>query len=183
MNLPSSHKALVTVIDDLKTAENAVLKLREAGYPHNQLELVAHHVADEAPEIDTPDVHETTESSVIDNASKWATLGVGSGVVAGLMTGFPGMALGMAIMGGVTGAIMGGIAGVEHAVEDEAVNLPTIEEYEKLVKEGNFLIVLLGTEEEIKNGENIIKHLPHIQMHLHPVQGHDFHIHPQHGDH
>ena len=58
-----------------------------------------------------------------------------------------------AIMGGVTGAIMGGIAGVEHAVEDESVNLPTIEEYEKLVKEGNFLVVLLGTEEEIKNGE------------------------------
>ena len=183
MNPSNDQKALVTVIDDLATAEQAILKLRESGYPQKQIELVSHHVVDEAPEVDTPDVHETTQSSVIDNASKWASMGAGGGAIAGLMTGFPGMALGMAIMGGVTGAIMGGIAGVEHTVEDESVNLPSIEEYEQLVKDGNFLIVLLGTLEEIKKGEEVIKHLPHMQMHLHPVQGHDFHIHPTHGEH
>lgn len=99
-------------------------------------------------------------------------------MVAGLLTTFPGMALGMAIMGGVTGAIMGGIAGVDEAVDDDSVNLPTLEEYEQMVKNGHALVVVLGTHDEAMKAENLIEELPHIHRNIHPLHGHDFHEHP-----
>ena len=158
-----SKKALVTVFGDLDSAERVIEKLFKSGFPKEQIELVAHHVADEAPEIETPKDHETTESSLIDAATKWGGVGTGAGLAAGLFVPFPGLALGMAIMGGVTGAIMGGIAGVDHAVTDDSVELPTLDEYEQLVKNGDKLVVILGSHEQKRGRSSLFSQLIDFQ--------------------
>ena len=175
-------KALVTVFEDLETAKSVVEKLHEAGFSLDKIELVTHRVHTEAPEVETPIVHETTESSMIQGATKWGGLGVGTGLLAGILTGFPGLALGMAMMGGVTGAIMGGMAGVDHAVNDDSVDLPTLDEYEQMVKNGRSLVVVQGNHEEVMRAEEVVKDFPDIHQHVHAMHGHEFHEHAVHSN-
>jgi hypothetical protein len=177
-------KALVSVYEDMETAAEAVKALSDAGFSTDKIELVTHDLHEESPDVETPKVHETTTSSLIDDAGKWGAVGAGSGAAAGLLaavlTGFPGIVIGMIIMGGVTGAIMGGMAGIEHAEEDDAVNLPTPDEYEQLLHNGHKLVVVHGTHEEMMQAKDVISHLAHIHRHLHPLHGHEFHEHPSH---
>ncbi len=173
-------KALVTVFDDLETATSVIEKLIESGFAKEKIELVTQHIADEAPEVETPKIHETTQSSLIDGAAKWGGIGAGTGLAIGLLTAFPGLALGMAIMGGVTGSIVGAISGVDHAVDDDSVDLPTLEEYEQLVKNGDKLVVVLGEHDEVMRAEKIVKDMLHVRSHIHLVHGHEYHEHPAH---
>ncbi len=171
-------KALVTVLETPEAAKEVLEALHANAFSLEKIELVVNHIADEAPEVETPRIHETTESELLDSAVKWGGVGAGTGLVAGLLTTFPGLALGMAIMGGVTGAIMGGMAGVDDAVNDDSVNLPKLDEYEQMVKDGHALVVVLGTHDEAMRAESVIRELPHIHLNIHPVHGHDFHEHP-----
>jgi hypothetical protein len=174
----SQSKALVIVFEDLPTATSIVDKLALAGLPLGQVELVTRHVVEDVPEIESPAVHDTTGSTMVENSFKWGGVGVGTGIVAGLLTPFPGLVLGMAIMGGVTGAIMGGMAGVDEAIADDSVNLPTLEEYEQLVQNGHCLVVVRGSQEDIARAEVIVREYPDIHSHLHALHGHEFHEHP-----
>jgi hypothetical protein len=177
-------KALVTVFEDMETAVEAVKALNEAGVATDKIELVTHNLHEESPDVTTPKVHETTASSLIDSAEKWGAAGAGTGAAAGLIaaviTGFPGIALGMIIMGGVTGALMGGMAGVEHAEEDDSINLPTTEEYEQLLRNGHRLVVVHGSHDEMLKAKDVISHLARVHEHIHPFHGHESHEHPSH---
>ncbi len=174
----NNRKALVTVFEDLETAKLAVENLHGAGFSLKQIELVTQDFQREAPEVCTPKTHETTASSLLEGSIEWGTVGAGIGAVAALIVPFPGVALGMIVMGGVTGAFVGGLAGIEHANDDDTVNLPTEEEYERFVSEGYSLVVVLGTHDDAVNAKNIISEIPAIHSHTHPVHGHEFHEHP-----
>jgi hypothetical protein len=173
-------KALVTVFEDLKTATDVANVLHEQGFPLDKTELVTHNVHEEAPEVETPYSRETTATSLVEGAAKWGSIGAGLGLVGAILTPFPGVGLAMIIMGGLTGGIVGGMAGVEHAVDDDSINLPTLEEYEEIVKRGENLLVVLGTHEEVMRAEDVIKNLPHTRTHIHSVHGHLYHEHPAH---
>ena len=84
----------------------------------------------------------------------------------------------MIVIGGGIGGLVGGMAGVEHAIEDDAVNLPTIEEYDERLHSGHHLVVVHGTHDEVMSAKDVISHLPFIHDHLHPIHGHQFHEHP-----
>jgi hypothetical protein len=178
----TDQRALVTVFDDLESAKTVVASLHRAGFAKESIELVIREVRDEAPEVDTPRVHETTGSSLIDGAKKWGAVGLGAGAAAGLIasvfTPFPGLIIGEMIFAGITGAILGGMAGVDRAVHVDSVNLPTLEEYEQLVKNGNSLVVVLGNHDEVLKAENAIKQMYSVRSHIHSVQGHEYHEHP-----
>ncbi len=179
-NSDNQPKALVSVFDELEPAVRVIEKLVESGIEQKKIEMVTHHIAEDAPEVETPKVHETMMTSIAEEAGKWGGLGASAGLIAGLLTPFPGIALGMAIMGGVTGAIVGGIAGADDADRDESVDLPTLEEYEELIKDGYKLVVVLGTHDEVAQAENVIKGMLDVRSHIHPVHGHEYHEHPAH---
>ncbi len=185
MNSPNqntNHRALVTVFEDKPTAVAAVQALHEAGFSTAQMELVTHDFHIESPDVDTPKVHETTTTSLIDAAERWGGVGLASGAAAGLITAvltpFPGAAIGMLVIGGVTGAILGGMAGVEHAVDDDSVDLPTIKEYDQLLRDGHQILVVHGTHEDALRAKGVIAHLKRVHEHVHPIHGHEFHEHP-----
>jgi hypothetical protein len=67
---------------------------------------------------------------------------------------------------------------VEHAVEDESVDLPTLKEYEQLVKDGDSLVVVLGTHDEVMRAEGIVRSNYDLSSHIHKLHGHEFHEHP-----
>ena len=170
--------ALVTVFEDIETAQRAAQDLLESGFKNEQLELVTESVAEEAPQVLTPKVRQTTMSELVDGAEHWGAIGAGIGAIAGLIVPFPGSVLGMAAMGGVTGAIVGGMAGIEHAVDDDSVNLPSIKDYERLVEQGHKLLVVLGDHEQALKAERVIEKIPFLHHNTHVVEGHEFHEHP-----
>ena len=180
MNLDQSgdFKALVIVFNSLQTAKTAVEKLFDSKFKFDKIELVTNDIQGNIPEVQTPKVHETTSSASLDSMTKWGTIGAGTGLLAGLLTGFPGLVLGMTVAGGLTGSAMGGVAGVDHAVTDDSVDLPTIAEYDKLIRNGDQLVVVLGIHEEVMRVEEIVKDTQHIRCHIHPVHGHEYHEHP-----
>ncbi|HMO15070.1 MAG TPA: hypothetical protein PKD64_13220 [Pirellulaceae bacterium] len=175
-------KALVTIFEDLPTAEAVIKQLCESGFSPDKLELVTHDVKTESPEMQTPKVHETTGTSLVDSAAKWGGTGFGTGLLAGLFTGNPILAGGMAAIGGMTGMIVGGMAGVEHAVEDDSVNLPTLSEYEQMVRRGRCLVVALGSHDEVMRAKAIMNEFPNLHYHMHLLHGHEFHEHPTNTD-
>ncbi len=174
----AATKALVTVFDDVGTAKNVVEELHKAGFPVDKIELVTHSVGNEAPEITTPKVHDTTATSMVNSAVRWSGLGAAAGVVAATLAPFPGLGLAMIFMGGLTGGIVGGIAGVEHANEDDSVDLPSLNEYEELVKTGDNLVVVLGNHADVMRAEAIVQNMTHVRSHIHTLHGHQFHEHP-----
>jgi nucleotide-binding universal stress UspA family protein len=177
-NEVTEPKAHVTVFDDLNAAKSSIEALLAAGFSTDNIELLTSDLHADNFHIETPRVHETTGESVVENAAKWGGIGAAAGALSAVFAPFPGLALGMIAVGGITGAIMGGIVGVEHAVEDDSVNLPTIEEYEQLVKAGNSLLVVRGSHKEIMRVGDIINDLFDVRSHIHDLHGHEFHEHP-----
>ncbi len=147
-------KALVMVLDDEQSAHEIAETLQSSGFAPEKIEYVTRDVHRQAPEVETPAIHETITSSMIDNAGRWGTIGAGAGILAGLLTPFPGAVLAMLVMGGISGSIVGAMAGVDKAVEDDSVDLPTLDEYEQLVQGGENLLVVLGTHDEILRRTN-----------------------------
>ncbi len=175
----TSPKAHVTVFDDLSTAKRAVESLHASGFSLDKIELITRNVHGQAPDIEAPKGQETTETSVIENAAKWGSVGTAAGALSAVFAPFPGLVLGMMAVGGITGAFMGAVVGVEHAVEDDSVDLPTLEEYEQLVEQGNCLVVVRGTHQEVLHVESIIKKMYGVRSHLISLHGHEFHEHPK----
>lgn len=176
-----SHKALVTVFNDLPAAAHAVAALHAAGFTAQQIELVTYGVTEQSPELAMPLSTKTTSSSLVANAEKWGLFGLEAGAVAGVLatiTAFPGIILPMLIVGGLTGAYMGGIAGVEQAVLDDRMDLPELDDYEKLLNEGKKLVVMLGTHDEALRAKEVLDRTPSIQGHMHVIGEHRSHEHP-----
>lgn len=171
-------KAHVTVFDDLSAAKRAIEALLAAGFSTENIELLTSDIQADKFNIETPKIHETTEDSVVGNAAKWGGVGAAAGALSAVFVPFPGLVLGMMAVGGITGAVMGGIVGVEHAVEDDSVNLPTLDEYEQLVNEGNSLLVVRGSHQDIIRVGDIVNDLFDVRSHIHDLHGHEFHEHP-----
>ena len=180
----TTQKALVTVFDNLETAKIVIDDLHREGFPLGKLELVTNNVKLESPEIGMPELHQTTASSAAAGAVKGAGIGLGIaagfGVAATVLTASPGLAIGAMIYAGLTGALFGGVGGVDKADLDDSVNLPTPDEYQRLVDEGNNLVVVCGTHQELARAEVVLKNMPHAGSHMHRLHGHLFHEHPSH---
>ena len=101
-----------------------------------------------------------------------------SGVTAAALTASPAMAIGAMIYAGMAGFIYGGVGGIDKADLDDSVNLPTPAEYQQLVNDGNSLVVVCGTHDELMRAESLMKDMPSEGSHLHRVHGHLFHEHP-----
>ncbi len=174
----TDSKALVTVFDSVEVAKQAVEKLHEAGFSTEKIELVTRNIETQAPEVTTPKVHETTANSMVDSAAKWSGVGAATGLLAAVFAPFPGVGLAMIFMGGLTGAVVGGMAGLDDAKDDDSVDLPTLKEYDELVQNGDSLVVVLGSHDEVKRAEEIVKRNWDLVSHLHKYHGHEFHEHP-----
>ncbi|MEQ1906443.1 MAG: hypothetical protein ABL888_19830, partial [Pirellulaceae bacterium] len=177
-------KTLVTVFDDRSHAAEAVIALHRAGFLPNQVGLVTARIDSQASDIETPSDHEITNSCILGAAERWGIVGLNAGAAIGIVvavtTGFPGIALGMLCVGGLTAFAIGGTAGVIRAVHDDSVDLPTLEQYEQMVNEGNKLVVVKGTHADIVYARNVIANVPNLMEHVHPVFGRGFHEHPRH---
>ena len=173
-------KAHVSIFDDVPTAQRATAALHDAGFLPDQVELVVSDDDIRVHGIESPKDREMTGDCIFENAAKWSTVGAAAGGLSIVLVPFPGLVLGMVAFGGLLGAIVGSIAGVDHAAKDDSVDLPTLDEYEELVRYGKCLLVVRGTHSEVIRIESIVSNLIDARSHVFTLHGHQFHEHTYH---
>ncbi len=185
MNLKSENlnsRVLVSVFDDLETAKSVIENLNRQGFSPQKVELVTRVVRNDFPE--TEPAQETTSSVLATGAVKGAGIGLGIGagfgVAAAALTASPALAVGAMLYAGFAGGLIGGMGGADKADLDDSINLPTHDEYQRMLDEGNSLVVVCGTHEEVQRAETIVKDMPNAAGHQHRLHGHLFHEHPSH---
>jgi hypothetical protein len=180
----SEPRALVTVFDELESAQRVLDRLQQDGFAKHRVHLVHRDIRRESPEVETPKVHETTSSAMTEGVMKGAGIGLGFGagfgVAATVLTASPGLALGAMIYAGFAGGLIGGMGGIDRADIDDTVNLPSLDEYQQLVDQGHYLVVVQGDHDEVMRAESIMKQMTHLGSHVHRLHGHLFHEHPSH---
>lgn len=158
-------KRAIGVFSDRRNAEVALTELREAGFPLNQVSIIA------KDRNITPD---TSFAGVGNKADEGAKAGAATGGVVGGLGGLlvglgaltiPGVgpiiaggaaatAITTAVAGGAIGAAAGGIVGglVGLGIPEDRARV-----YSDRFQKGDYLVIVDGTEAQIKDAETILK--------------------------
>jgi hypothetical protein len=176
-------KATIGVYDDQAKAIAAIQELKSAGYPENQISIIAHSKAEHHAE----DTGENEEGAGIDSDDVYkkpmriAATGMGIATVVGPVLGaLAGVGLlaipGLGVLVGA-GALAGAIAGLDvgiigggiiSALAIATVNKHHEDLYQEHLQEGHYLVVAQGTESEIEHAREVLhNHDEHVQLDTH----------------
>lgn len=159
-NVP--NEAVAAVFDSMPKAEAAVRALHAEGLSDKHISIVTRHV---------PAGSTSEELSLGDDSAKDAAIGGALGGLAGMagaatllsITG-----IGLIVLTGpivtLTGAIVGAFLG---AMRGWGVHDSHIEQYQKLVAEGNALVVVAGEPLEVEKAERVLRSTHPAHLHLH----------------
>jgi uncharacterized membrane protein len=161
-------ECVVAVYPTLDKARDAIHRLTEGGFPAPQLSLVTVGLKDD------PQVIEDLRLS--DDSKYDAALAAGLGSVVGVLTGLSVMALsglgivflvgpiGGGIVGSIVGAYMGALAG--WGVHDHQ-----IKHYQRLVEEGNALVIATGDPLQLAHAYRSLKGTGESEIHTYARMG------------
>jgi len=160
------NKRAIGVFPHHRDAEAAIRELRDAGFPMSQISLVGKH-ADTEGSLGAGNITDRTKAN--EGATAGAATGGVLGGLGGLLVGLgalaiPGIgpvlaggalatALATAATGGAIGAAAGGLSGalVGLGIPDDRARL-----YNDRVNRGDYLVMVDGTEDEIRRAEAIL---------------------------
>ena len=167
-------ESLEVVIGVFSSAEKLNRVAESMGQPDLQYLRLSHDdptAADEVPDI----VEERIENITVTDVEKGVMTGGVIGLSAGLLAAIPaigsGLALAAPLAGFFAGAWIGGVAGADEA--NRGVELPNIEDYQRMIDNGKSLLMIMGDERErmelavaMKNegAEETFQHPPVQQM-------------------
>lgn len=161
------HRAL-GVFSNRSETEAALEQLRDAGFPMNKVSLIARD-PDRDDEIAGVDVKDPVGNKADEGAATGAVTGGALGGITGLLVGLgalaiPGVgpimlagagatALATTLAGTAIGAAAGGLIGalVGMGIPEDRARI-----YSERVARGDYLVMVDGTEEEIRRAENIL---------------------------
>lgn len=174
MTLTNTHnKRAVGLFSSHQAAENALNELRDAGFPMNQVSIIAKDATnlEQSDQIGEAKVQEFTETTQVDEGAKTgAAAGGALGSLTGLLIGLgtlaiPGIgpimlagatatAIATTLAGTAIGAAAGGLVGglIGLGIPEERAQA-----YEESVARGDYLVIVDGTEAEIILAEEILK--------------------------
>jgi hypothetical protein len=166
--MSSRHKRVVGTFANRSDVEMALRELKNANYDMNRVSVIARD-ADREPDIAGVDVKKSTDNKADEGAIAGAVTGGTLGGVTGLLVGLgalaiPGIgpiilagaeatALATTLAGGAIGAAAGGLVGALIGLgipEDKA------RVYDERVGQGHFLVMVSGTDEEIRQAEMML---------------------------
>ncbi|HLP90084.1 MAG TPA: histidine kinase [Nostocaceae cyanobacterium] len=162
--LLQTHKRAIGVFSHRRDAEAALSELRNARFPMSQVSLIAKDTHNGGQR--QPTTGNKADEGVKTGAATGGALGGLGGLLVGLGTlAIPGVgpvmaggavatALATTLTGGVIGAAVGGIAGglVDLGIPEERARV-----YSDRFQKGDYVIMVDGTEAEIRHAETILK--------------------------
>jgi hypothetical protein len=166
----SIRKNAVGMFPELQQIESAMAQLQASGFSMNNVSVVDPHADTAAatlgkltePVVESP--ADLTRDKPIDRIGHGA-VGAGAvgsvagGLVAGLTTlAFPAFSGAVVLMGMAAGAFYGAVSG---GLLSNEIGITLSEEqakhYSQLLEQGNYLVVIKGTEIDIDRAESILK--------------------------
>lgn len=176
--MASARKNAVGMFPERDRVESAMSQLQASGFSMNNVSVVDPHAqtADTTlgkltdPVVESPEdatrvgIASLKENRPIDKiqhgaAGATAICSVAGGVVAGLTTlAFPAFSGAVVLIGMAAGAFYGAVSGGLLSNEI-GITLPEeqAKHYSELLEQGNYLVVLKGTEPDIDRAESILK--------------------------
>ncbi|WP_309739820.1 MULTISPECIES: hypothetical protein [unclassified Chamaesiphon] len=168
--MASARKNAVGVFPARDRVESAMSQLQASGFAMNNVSVVDPHAntADKTvgnltePVVESPaDAERDRPLDRIQHSAAGASAigGAAGGVVAGLTTlAFPAFAGAVVLVGMAAGAFYGAVSGGLLSNEI-GITLPEeqAKHYSELLEQGNYLVVLKGTEIDIDRAESILK--------------------------
>jgi hypothetical protein len=167
------HNNALGIFPDLQHTELALSQLKASGFPMDKVSVVVEHLKPEDSTLGelTEPMEQSKDQFSRDRTFKRIEIGAieaGAlgGVVGGLVAGISTLALpvvgsvGSAVLlvgmatgvfyGSVSGALLGGAIG-NNITQQQA------QHYSDLLMQGNYLVAIAGTKEEINQAESILK--------------------------
>ena len=171
-----AQQSIVGVYDTLSQAEDAVRTLSEAGFPIQQVSIVARDLTSER------------QINGLVTAGDVATQGLSTGAwlggLFGLLVGaafiwVPGFGplivagpLAAAIAGGIEGAVAGAAGGgLLGALIGWGVSRDQVLKYEERLRGGQYLLVAHGTDDEVARAGDVLRAMPAGEVQQHQDQG------------
>ncbi|HKB42217.1 MAG TPA: general stress protein [Gemmataceae bacterium] len=158
----SQEQSVVAIFPDIDTAEDAVRKLGQGGFPIEQVSIIAQDLGSEKK------VHGFVTSCDVAKAS--AKTGAWVGGIFGLLVGaafvwVPGVgplvvagSLTAALAGGLEGAVAGAaVSGVLGWLASLGISKQHILKYEEYVKAGKYLVIAHGSADEVAKARQILQ--------------------------
>jgi hypothetical protein len=149
--------------------ERALTQLRDAGFDMNDVSVITRNDDNEPGEIAGADVKDTVGNRAAEGTATGATTGAALGGLTGLLVGIgalaiPGIgpvmtagAVGTAIAttlsGGAIGAAAGGLVG---GLIGLGIPKERAEAYDNVVRQGGYLVMVDGSQEEIDQAQRIL---------------------------
>ena len=167
------NRRAVGIFSSHEEAESALSQLREAGFPMNQVSIIAKdsdrlNQSDQIGDAQVQDLHENNQADkgAATGAATGGTIGGITGLLVGLGTlAIPGIgpimlagatatAIATTFAGGAIGAVAGGLVGglVGLGIPEEQAKV-----YHDHVVNGGYLVIVDGTDAEILHAEEILK--------------------------
>ncbi len=161
-------KSTVGIYETHDKALQAIKKLQTKGYPVNQLSIMG--------QAEIIDDHLRVKSrEPMTNVG--VSVGAVAGPILGVLTGAGVFAIpGFGFLFGA-GALIGALAGFDFGLVGGGIvtllttlftNKEKVVKYHEHLKEGKFLVVAQGTDEEVEHAHEILNaHAQHIELHIH----------------
>ena len=164
-------KTTIGVYENHDLALNAVIELKDAGYPVKHISIMGKAQT----EVVDNELHVSPKPLALGGLAVGAIAGTAVGVLTGVgLFVIPGLGV---LMG--AGAVVGAIAGFDFGLIGGGlltvlVNLGIHEDaakiYHKILEEGKFLVIVHGNEDEIKQATEILtNHGTHLDLQAHTV--------------
>lgn len=166
--MSSRHKRVVGTFASRSDVEMALKELKNANYPMDKVSVIARD-ADREPDIAGVDVKKSTDNKADEGAVAGAVTGGTLGGLTGLLVGLgalaiPGIgpivlagaeatALATTLAGGAIGAAAGSLVGalIGLGIPEDRARV-----YDQRVAQGDYLVMVSGTEEEIRQAEMML---------------------------
>lgn len=159
-----AEACVVAVYDSTDKAESAVHILHRAGYPTDQISLIAATLDGHAEAIG--------DLAMQDDSLRDAAVGAGLGGVLGVLAGISLMAvteLGIVFLigplgGGFVGAVTGGFVG---ALSGWGVHKTQLARYERCLKKGRVLVIAEGDPQQVAKADRILQETDNEEIRVH----------------
>jgi uncharacterized protein YjbJ (UPF0337 family) len=151
--------------------EHAITQLRDAGFHMNDVSILVKNDKNEPDTIAGVAVKDTVGNQAGKGAATGAVTGGTIGGITGLLVGIgalaipgigpvitagaTGTAIATALSGGAIGAAAGGLVG---ALVGLGIPKERAEVYDSVLRQGGYLVVIDGTQEELNEAHNILQH-------------------------
>jgi len=161
------NQCVVAVFESHEAARSAVKAVISAGVDRGAVSLIGRTLEDENELRDVINQGDKGQKGVATGAGLGGLLGLVAGAALLPLPGLgPFLALGP-LAAGATGAVVGGLLG---GLSEWGVEPDEVERYEKLLKEGQSLVVVAGPPEGVATGEEVLRTRQPSEIKVHATE-------------